>query len=101
MTRTQRYVILIYTFDSYQPRVKDAVGGRQQGALNAQEDGKATAYGIMQLEDRGVIFVEPGPEIYGGMIVGAHNRDNELTINIKKEKKLTKERYTTKEHNVT
>src|SRR5699024_10755571 len=59
MTQTQGYGILNHTFDSYQPRVKDAVGGRQQGVLIAQEDGKATAYGIMQLEDRGVIFHLP------------------------------------------
>src|SRR5690625_6470587 len=89
MTQTQVYVILNHTFDSYQPRVKDAVGGRQQGVLIAQEDGKATAYGIMQLEDRGVIFVEPGTEIYGGMIVGEHNRENDLTVNITREKHLT------------
>src|SRR5699024_3005024 len=89
------------TFDSYQPRVKDAVGGRQQGVLIAQEDGKATAYGIMQLEDRGVIFVEPGTEIYGGMIVGEHNRENDLTVNITKEKNLTNMRSATKDHTVT
>lgn len=101
MTQTQGYGILNHTFDSYQPRVKDAVGGRQQGVLIAQEDGKATAYGIMQLEDRGVIFVEPGTEIYGGMIVGEHNRENDLTVNITKEKNLTNMRSATKDHTVT
>ncbi|HEX6594142.1 MAG TPA: translational GTPase TypA [Bacillota bacterium] len=101
MTETQGYGILNHTFDSYQPRVKDNVGGRQQGVLVAQEDGKTTAYGITQLEDRGVIFVDPGTEVYAGMIVGEHNRDNDLTVNITREKNLTNMRSATKDHTVT
>ena len=47
--------------------------------------GKTTTYGIMEVEDRGTIFVEPGTEIYEGMIVGEHNRENDLTVNITKD----------------
>ncbi len=55
----------------------------------------------MALEDRGVIFVEPGTEVYEGMIVGEHNRDNDLTVNITKEKALTNVRSATKDNTVT
>ena len=48
------------------------VGGRRQGVIVSMETGKASTYGIMQVEDRGTIFVEPGTEIYEGMIVGEH-----------------------------
>src|SRR5699024_8913575 len=62
---------------------------RRQGVLVALENGKASAYGILQLEDRGTIFIEPGTEVYAGMIVGEHNRENDLTVNITREKDLT------------
>src|SRR5699024_8911185 len=58
-------------------------------------------YGIMQLEDRGTIFVEPGTEIYAGMIVGEHNRENDLTVNVTKEKHLTNIRSATKDQTAT
>ncbi|NNU94959.1 translational GTPase TypA, partial [Geobacillus sp. NFOSA3] len=76
MTLTKGYGILNHTFDSYQPMQPGRVGGRRQGVLVSMETGTATPYGIGQVEDRGTIFVEPGTEIYEGMIVGEHTREN-------------------------
>src|SRR5699024_12462948 len=59
--------------------------------------GKATAYGILNLEDRGTIFVDPGTEVYPGMVVGEHNRENDITVNISREKHLTNMRTANKE----
>ncbi|MEW9675118.1 translational GTPase TypA [Lentibacillus sp. L22] len=101
MSQTHGYGILNHTFDSYEPVYKGYVGGRREGVLVALENGKATTYGIMQLEDRGVIFVEPGTDIYAGMIVGEHNRENDLTVNITKEKHLTNVRSATKDQTAT
>ncbi|WP_017473467.1 translational GTPase TypA [Amphibacillus jilinensis] len=101
MTQTRGYGIINHTFDSYEPVVEGQVGGRRQGVLVALENGKASTYGIMNLEDRGIIFIEPGTEVYAGMIVGEHNRDNDLTVNITKEKHLTNVRSATKDQTST
>src|SRR5690625_4802598 len=63
MTQTHGYGIINHTFEDYQPVVKGNIGGRIPGVLVALENGKASTYGIMQLEDRGVIFVDPGTEV--------------------------------------
>ena len=101
MTQTHGYGILNHTFDAYEPVVSGQIGGRKQGVLVAQEKGKATTYSILALEDRGTIFVEPGTEVYEGMIVGEHNRNNDLTVNITREKALTNVRSSTKDHTTT
>ncbi|GEN56605.1 GTP-binding protein TypA/BipA [Halolactibacillus alkaliphilus] len=101
LTQTRGYGIINHTFDSYQPVVKGKVGGRRQGVLVSLENGKASTYGIMNLEDRGIIFVDPGTEVYAGMIVGEHNRDNDLTVNITKEKHLTNVRSANKDQTST
>ncbi|CDQ20434.1 GTP-binding protein [Halobacillus karajensis] len=97
MTQTRGYGILNHTFDGYAPLTKGQVGGRREGVLVSLDKGKASTYGIMNLEDRGTIFVEPGTEVYEGMIVGEHNRENDLTVNITKEKHLTNIRSATKD----
>ncbi|HLS35487.1 MAG TPA: translational GTPase TypA [Bacillota bacterium] len=97
MAQTRGYGILNHTFDSYEPVAKGMVGGRRRGVLVAREDGKATTYSILHLEDRGTIFVKPGDEVYGGMIVGENNRDDDLTVNITREKQLTNIRSAHKE----
>ncbi|MFK2824864.1 translational GTPase TypA [Bacillus sp. B190/17] len=101
LTMTRGYGIINHTFDSYQPMQPGRVGGRRQGVLVSMEAGKASQYGIMQVEDRGTIFVEPGTEIYGGMIVGEHTRENDLTVNITKVKQATNVRSATKEQTTT
>ncbi len=97
MSLTRGYGILNHTFDSYQPMASGQIGGRHQGVLVSMESGKATTYGIMHVEDRGTIFVEPGTEIYEGMIVGEHSRDNDLAVNITKTKHATNVRSATKD----
>ncbi|WP_325048714.1 translational GTPase TypA [Peribacillus glennii] len=97
LTLTRGYGIMNHSFDSYQPMQTGQVGGRRQGVLVSMETGKSTQYGIMGVEDRGVIFVEPGTEIYEGMIVGEHNRENDLTVNIVKAKQMTNMRSANKD----
>ncbi len=100
MTQTSGYGIMNRSFDRYKPMVEGTIGGRRRGVLIAQETGKATQYSMMQLEDRGVLFVEPGTEVYEGMIVGEHHRENDLTVNIVKTKHVTNIRSATKEQTV-
>ena len=101
MSQTRGFGILNHTFDGYEPVVAGQVGGRSKGVLVALEQGKASTYGIMKLEDRGVIFVPPGTDVYAGMIVGEHSRDNDLTVNITVEKHLTNVRSATKDQTST
>lgn len=101
MTQTRGYGIMNHTFDGYEPVVKGQIGGRRQGVLVALENGKTTTYGIMHLEDRGTIFTEPGVEVYAGMIVGEHNRENDLTVNVTREKHLTNMRTANKDQTST
>lgn len=97
LSLTKGYGIYNHSFDSYRPMIPENVGGRKRGVLVSLETGKATTYGIMQVEDRGTIFVEPGTEVYAGMIVGEHNKENDLTVNICKTKHQTNIRSATKE----
>ncbi len=100
LSLTRGYGIINHTFDSYQPMAAGQVGGRRQGVLVSMESGKASTYGIMGIEDRGVIFVEPGTEVYEGMIVGEHNRENDLVVNVCKMKQATNVRSATKDQTV-
>ena len=97
LTLTKGYGIYNHSFEKYLPKLSGQVGGRTRGVLVSMENGVASTYGIMQVEDRGVIFVEPGTEIYGGMIVGEHNRENDITVNICKTKHQTNVRSATKD----
>ena len=101
LTLTRGYGIINHTFDSYQPMASGQVGGRRQGVLVSMESGKSSTYGIMQVEDRGTIFVEAGTEIYEGMIVGEHTRENDITVNITKVKQATNIRSANKDQTAT
>jgi GTP-binding protein len=101
LTLTRGYGIINHTFDSYQPMASGQVGGRRQGVLVSMESGKSSTYGIMQVEDRGIIFVESGTEIYEGMIVGEHTRENDITVNITKVKQATNIRSANKDQTAT
>ncbi len=92
MTLTKGYGIMNHTFKEYGPKASVELGERKLGVLVSSETGKSTAYGIGQLEDRGVMFIEPNTEVYEGMIVGECNRDNDLAINVVKGKELTNTR---------
>jgi GTP-binding protein len=100
LTMTRGYGIMNHAFDSYGPYAGGGVGGRHEGVLISSENGSTTLYGILSIEDRGTLFVEPGAEVYEGMIVGEHNRDNDIIVNICKEKQLTNVRSATKEDTV-
>ncbi|ANY69972.1 GTP-binding protein TypA [Paenibacillus sp. BIHB 4019] len=100
LTLTRGYGIMNHAFDSYGPLAGAGVGGRHQGVLVATENGVTTFYGMMGVEDRGIQFLEPGTEIYEGMIVGEHTRDNDIVVNICKEKQLTNIRSAGKDDTV-
>lgn len=100
LTLTRGYGIMNHAFDHYGPYVGSQVGGRHQGVLVSTESGSSTLYGILSVEDRGTLFVTPGTEVYEGMIVGEHTRDNDIVVNICKEKALTNVRSATKDETV-
>ena len=89
MTLTKGYGIINHSFKEYRPYESMEIGERKLGVLVSMENGKASTYGISQLEDRGIMFIEPNTEVYEGMIVGECNRNNDLTVNVVKGKQLT------------
>lgn len=101
MSMTRGYGIINHTFDSYRPRIKGRIGGRRNGVLVSIDKGVASTYAILNLEDRGVNFMEPGTEVYEGMIVGENTRENDLTVNITKVKAANNIRSATKEQTTT
>ena len=100
MTLTKGYGIMSHTFKEYLPYENVVVGERKLGVLVSMENGSSTAYSIGNLEDRGVMFIEPGTEVYEGMIVGECNRDNDLAVNVVKGKNLTNVRASGSDHTV-
>ncbi len=100
MTMTKGYGIINHAFREYRPLAGATVGRRKAGVLVSMENGNATAYSLGALEDRGVMFIEPGTEVYEGMIVGENNHDNDLAVNVVKGKNLTNTRSSSKDHTV-
>ncbi|MFD7521202.1 translational GTPase TypA [Paenibacillus chitinolyticus] len=100
LTLTRGYGIMNHAFDSYGPYAGAGVGGRHEGVLVSMENGVATTYGLMSIEDRGTLFVTPATEVYEGMIVGEHTRDNDIVVNICKEKQLNNIRSAGKDDTV-
>ena len=100
MTMTKGYGIINHTFREYLPQESINVGERKLGVLVSMENGKATAYSIGNLEDRGIMFIEPGVEVYEGMIVGECNREIDLAVNVVKGKQLTNTRASGSDHTV-
>ncbi len=88
MTDTRGTGVMNRLFHSYAP-YKGDIPMRNKGALVSTDQGAAAAYAIFNLQDRGVMFIEHQTPVYEGMIVGEHNRDNDLEINVLKGKKLT------------
>ena len=88
MTDTRGTGILNRVFHSWSPH-KGSIAGRRQGVLISMENGSSVAYAIFNLEERGKFFIGSGEEVYEGMIIGEHNRDNDLEVNPLKGKKLT------------
>ncbi len=89
LTATAGTGLLYHSFDKYGPVKQGSIGGRINGVLIANDTGKALAYALFNLQERGRLFVGHGDEVYEGMIVGVHSRDNDLVVNPLKAKKLT------------
>ena len=100
MTATKGYGMLSHYFLEYRPMESESVGQRANGVLVSMAKGSATAYAIGHLEDRGVMFIEPGTEVYEGMIVGECNKDLDLAINVTTAKQQTNTRSSTKDMTV-
>ena len=100
MTMTKGYGIMNHTFKEYKPYENIVIGERKLGVLVSMENGNSTAYSIGNLEDRGTMFIEPGVEVYEGMIVGECNRDSDLAVNVVKGKQLTNTRASGSDHTV-
>jgi GTP-binding protein len=88
LSMTQGEGIMSHVFDGYAPWAGD-LKTRRNGSLVASEAGSAFAYSIWKLQDRGDFFITPATEVYVGMVVGENNRDNDLNVNVCKNKKLT------------
>ncbi|WP_288586762.1 translational GTPase TypA [uncultured Methylobacterium sp.] len=99
MTDTRGTAIMNRLFKAYEP-YKGEIAGRRNGVLMSNDQGEAVAYALWNLEDRGPMMIEPGWKVYQGMIIGEHNRENDLEVNVLKGKKLTNIRTTSKDEAV-
>jgi GTP-binding protein len=88
LTETRGTAVITHTFHEYAP-YRGEIPGRKNGVLTAMEHGETTAYALGALQPRGVLFIGPGVEVFGGMIIGQHAKDNDLDVNPCKGKKLT------------
>jgi len=100
MTASKGYGSLSHYFMEYRPLENIAVGARKLGVLVASQSGKTSAYGIGQIEDRGILFVEPNEEVYEGQIVGECNKEEDLSVNVAKTKQMTNQRSANKDTTV-
>jgi len=100
LTATQGEAIIHHRFQEY-GEFRGPIPGRAAGVMIAMETGRATAYAIDQLANRGPLFVEPGEQAYEGQIVGEHCQPRDITVNITRQKRLTNVRASTKEATVT
>ena len=91
ITNTKGEGIMVRSFEDYKPYV-GPIARRKNGVLVSMENGKALVYSLWNLEDRGTLIIEPATEVYVGMIIGIHNRDNDLDVNPCKNKNLTNTR---------
>jgi GTP-binding protein len=99
LTETRGTGLVNSIFDGWEPQ-PGAMMRRRNGALVADRDGSTIPYALFHLQPRGVLFVSPGEPVYEGMIVGEHNRPNDLDVNVTKEKKLTNIRAAGRDENV-
>ncbi len=99
LTDTRGTAIMNRLFKAYEP-YKGEIAGRVNGVLISNDIGEAVAYAMWNLEDRGPMIIDPGVKVYRGMIIGIHNRDNDLEVNVLKGKKLTNIRTTSKDEAV-
>ena len=88
LTMTRGTGLMSHVFDGFAP-VKGEIAERRNGVLISNEDGEAVAYALFNLQERGRLFVSPGDRVYEGMVIGIHNRENDLVVNPIRTKKLT------------
>lgn len=88
LTATGGEAVMNHRFKEYQP-FKGEIKGRMNGSLISMENGPGTPYSIDKLQDRGYFFVAPGENLYTGQVIGEHNRENDIVVNIQKGKQLT------------
>ena len=101
MTLTKGYGIISHTFKEYRPMTAgNFLGERSVGVLVATESGMATPYAIEHVEERGTMFIEPGTDVYEGMIVGENRYEIDLAVNVVLKKNLTNVRSSTKDNTV-
>jgi GTP-binding protein len=96
LTATQGRAIMHHTFERYEP-MRGPIPHRLNGVMVAMETGQVTAYALDKLYDRGFFFVKPGDQVYDGQIIGEHNRDNDITVNVCTTKKLSNMRASGKD----
>lgn len=100
LTATSGTGLMYHVFDHYGPIKKTSVSERVNGVLIANGTGKALGYALFNLQERGQLLIDPGVEVYEGMIVGIHSRDNDLVVNPLKGKQLTNVRAAGKDDNI-
>ncbi len=100
LTSTQGTGLIYNVFDHYGPMKKGEFGRRINGVLIANGAGKALGYSLFNLQDRGRLFIGPGEEVYEGMVIGIHSRDNDLVVNPLKGKQLTNVRASGSDENI-
>ncbi|MES1935504.1 translational GTPase TypA [Salinisphaera hydrothermalis] len=100
MSLTSGTGIATHVFDHYGPLGGTGIGQRQKGVLIANAPGKAVGFALFNLQDRGKLMVSPNDEIYEGMVVGIHSRENDLTVNVQKAKQLTNVRAAGTDENI-
>jgi GTP-binding protein len=100
LTVTAGTGLLYHIFDGYAPRVAAEIGQRNNGVLVSMVDGKALAYALFNLQDRGKLFIGHGERVYEGMIIGIHSRGNDLPVNPTKAKQLTNIRAAGSDENI-
>lgn len=100
MTATKGYGTLSHNFLEYRKVESIDVGSRKLGVLVATDQGKTTAYGIGQIEDRGTLFVDPNQQVYEGQIVGECNKEDDLAVNVVKAKQMSNQRSASKDTTV-
>ncbi len=100
MTLTSGSGLMYHSFDSYDEYVGGTIGSRQNGVMISNDTGKTVPYALWFLQERGRLFVNPGEEVYEGQIIGQHVRDNDLTVNPLKTKKLTNVRAAGSDDNI-
>jgi GTP-binding protein len=100
LTVTAGTGLLYHIFDGYGPAASGTIGQRVNGALVSMVQGKAVAYALFNLQERGALFIGHGVEVYEGMIIGIHSRDNDLMVNPTKGKQLTNIRAAGADENI-